>query len=289
MTDILTSIDFTKDILVNYVNAKHHTRVPLDHYHNYYEIYFYFGNSMRYFIAEKAYDVQENDIVLIDRYAIHRSMYRTNERRHRLLILFHPRLIERIEDEKLQEKIRAFFENRKVTLVSNHELELFRRKALELLEISRLEETPLRKIRLEYQFFNVLLHLLDLEEKDRIFNHEPWASGKPEQLVEKALVYINENYHNRITLDDIASALYISKHYLSRTFNELTEYSISEYLNAKRLSEAERLLLYTDFNLTRIYQEVGYSSSSYFITLFKKKYNCTPQAFRSRMRKENTL
>ncbi|MFR2464209.1 MAG: helix-turn-helix transcriptional regulator [Clostridia bacterium] len=56
-----------------------------------------------------------------------------------------------------------------------------------------------------------------------------------------------------------------------------------EYLNFVRISEAEKLLLNTDLNITEIAMEVGFSSSSYFIEQFKQLKSISPKRFRQRL------
>lgn len=276
----LVDVNFNQDIVVNYLNTRPKSGNVLNHYHDYYEIYFYLGNHMRYFIKEKPHEVQQNDVVLIDRFAIHSSRYRSDQRHHRFLILFNPAILEKPGREVIRDNIQDLFRNSKLTLVSERRLSNFREKVQLLHEICIGPEHPLQEEQLEYELLSLLLFLLGLDEDEVSFNHEIESLSSSEQLVRKATSYIDKNFRREFRLDALAGELFVSKYYLSRTFNAELGMSISEFLNARRLSEAERLIRYSKMNISEISREVGFSSSSYFIKLFKEKYDCTPQMFR---------
>lgn len=103
-------------------------------------------------------------------------------------------------------------------------------------------------------------------------------SGDP--VINKAIHYIDENIHKKITAKEIADMLSISKEYLSTRFKEVTKTSIPEYINKQKIQEAKRLLRLTDKPLSEISEYLSFSSQSYFQNIFKKLVGVTPLAFR---------
>jgi AraC-like DNA-binding protein len=99
------------------------------------------------------------------------------------------------------------------------------------------------------------------------------------KLVSNAITYINENYAY-VTETDCADALGVSPSYLSRVFKKLMKSSFSAYVNSKRLKEAENLLLSVDMSVTDIAAQVGFSTVSYFISIFRARHGVTPLKFR---------
>ena len=61
--------------------------------------------------------------------------------------------------------------------------------------------------------------------------------------------------------------------------------TFTEYLNTVRLNVAKDLLITSNYNLSEIAREAGYTDLSYFSKLFKKEYGISP----SKYRKENRL
>lgn len=93
--------------------------------------------------------------------------------------------------------------------------------------------------------------------------------------------YIEKNYNNKnFNLDSFSKEVYISKYHLIRKFKK--EYGITpiEYLNKYRLKIAVSLLLKTENSITEISNIVGFNSTNYFIKIFKKSYNMTPNVYR---------
>ncbi|WP_253701747.1 response regulator [Bacillus sp. FJAT-27445] len=89
-------------------------------------------------------------------------------------------------------------------------------------------------------------------------------------LINRALNYINNHYHEKISLEDVAQNLHLSKHYLCNVFKKATGENMSLYINNLRIEKAKRLLLESDGRAKEIFEEVGYSNQQYFSRVFKK-------------------
>ncbi|WNS46506.1 helix-turn-helix domain-containing protein [Paenibacillus sp. MMS20-IR301] len=101
-------------------------------------------------------------------------------------------------------------------------------------------------------------------------------------LAAEAVTYIRENYSDPgLSLNALAEKLSVSPAYLSRLIAEEVNASFPDLINQLRLEQAE-LLLVTDLSLDirEIAGQVGYNSSTYFTTQFKKRYGVTPSKWR---------
>ncbi|MGI6065864.1 MAG: response regulator [Bacillota bacterium] len=105
-------------------------------------------------------------------------------------------------------------------------------------------------------------------------------------LVEKAIQYVDENYHQELSLEDVARQVYLSPCYFSRLFKQVKGLSFSEYLTQVRMEEARRLLLHTDLLVSEIATRVGYRDARYFSQVFKKAEGSTPVNFRRDISKQ---
>lgn len=92
--------------------------------------------------------------------------------------------------------------------------------------------------------------------------------------------FIQENYAEKITLDDIASAAHISRGECCRIFKRLYNTTPFQYLVHYRLTRSVYYLSETDKSISQIAQSVGFCSSSYYTKCFRAEYNCTPLKFR---------
>jgi len=94
--------------------------------------------------------------------------------------------------------------------------------------------------------------------------------------------YIFNNYDTNITLQDIAKKEFLSPHYLSHEIKYATGYSFTDLVNQTRVEESVKLLLDTDFSISEISDEVGFSHVRYLNKNFKIYYDCTPLQFRKK-------
>jgi len=98
--------------------------------------------------------------------------------------------------------------------------------------------------------------------------------------IQAAIDYISENYMNRISLSDVASAAFVHPTYLSRLFHHYTGCSFREYINRLRITKARRLLLNPSKSILEISCEVGFFDQSYFSRVFKMIEGVTPGQYR---------
>lgn len=99
--------------------------------------------------------------------------------------------------------------------------------------------------------------------------------------------YINNNYMEDISLEMIADVAGFSKFHFSRLFKQFTDMSFYDYLNQRRVKEAEKLLLDPNMPITDIALKSGFSSISTFNRVFKNFKECTPTEFKNLYRKRN--
>lgn len=99
-------------------------------------------------------------------------------------------------------------------------------------------------------------------------------------LLEPALQYIQENRDQPVTQGQMAQLCHLSSGYFSRLFTQEMGCSFSQYLTAQKLVWAKQLLEDTEQSVERISETLGFSSSAYFIKVFKKHEGITPLLYR---------
>lgn len=109
-----------------------------------------------------------------------------------------------------------------------------------------------------------------------IRNKEPYS-----YYVTKALEYINRNYQEPISLEDVSNHLDINKCYFCSIFKNETGKTYSQYLNELRIEKSKELILKEYAPLLEIALAVGFNNQNYFNMIFKKITNMTPMEFRN--------
>jgi two-component system response regulator YesN len=106
------------------------------------------------------------------------------------------------------------------------------------------------------------------------------SNVKHVDVIYKAIDYIKKNYMKKITLDDVAKHVYLSKSYFSKIFKEEIKQNFNSYLNNLRIDTSKKLLLDDSIELIDISNLVGYEDQSYFSKVFKKLVGMSPGKFR---------
>ncbi len=112
-----------------------------------------------------------------------------------------------------------------------------------------------------------------------------FSSNFPEKnneslLYHKILRYIGENCHSKITMSHLSRHFNYSVSTLSHLFLKNSGKSLPEYIDDLRMTEAKWYLSNSKTPIAEISYFLGYNSSNYFSTVFKKKNGITPRQYR---------
>lgn len=113
------------------------------------------------------------------------------------------------------------------------------------------------------------------------------TEGKDDEkaiMTNTIMAYIQRNYMNKITLDELAELANLSVSYFCKFFKSMFEKTAVEYINEYRIEKACLLLTQTDDKIIDIAFSVGFENFSYFIRKFKILKGMTPSKYRSNHR-----
>lgn len=114
---------------------------------------------------------------------------------------------------------------------------------------------------------------------------QPQAFMPQQQTVSARIMqWVENNYSEKFSLDELAQAIGLSRSYTSRIFRQQTGGSIHEYLLTRRIKKSCDLLRTSPLSIDAIAQEVGFIEVTYFITCFKKMMSQTPLQYRKQAR-----
>lgn len=99
-------------------------------------------------------------------------------------------------------------------------------------------------------------------------------------LVNQAIIYLNNNFNTDVKLEDLAMKSFLSKNYFSRLFKEVAGIRFSDYVQKLRITEACSLLKNSDMKIIDISAQVGFKDIKFFYEVFKKITGKTPSDFR---------
>ena len=104
--------------------------------------------------------------------------------------------------------------------------------------------------------------------------------GSNDKNVIAALKFIDENLTHRITVDDIAAAVHLSRDHLAHSFKRELGRSVIDYVNERRMLLAKSLIQSGEMSLSDVSDTLGYESYSYFSRVFKRYFGVSPVRMR---------
>ena len=116
-----------------------------------------------------------------------------------------------------------------------------------------------------------------------------WSSAaaapiQNDRLITDSIIQtLTEHVFETITLDEVCSGVHFSKSYLKNIFKKNTGYSIMDYYSNLKIERAKILMKDDTLSVSRIAEQLGYSSIHYFSRAFKKKTGLSPTEYKSKI------
>lgn len=103
-----------------------------------------------------------------------------------------------------------------------------------------------------------------------------------DDAIKKAQVYIEGNFQQRITVDELASMFSLSRRNLERRFKKATSNTVVEYIQRVKIEAAKMSLESSRDNVNEVMYKVGYTDTKAFRTTFKKITGVSPIQYRTK-------
>jgi transcriptional regulator GlxA family with amidase domain len=107
-----------------------------------------------------------------------------------------------------------------------------------------------------------------------------------DESVKKAQEFIEHNYQDKITVDQLSSMLAVGRRSLERRFKKATCNTVSEYIQRVKTEAAKKSFETSRKNINEIMFDVGYSDTKSFRMMFKKNTGLSPVEYRNKYNKE---
>lgn len=268
--------------LINVTHSKRqgHFTMPVQHYHQHYEIYYLLNGERNYFIQDRIYTVKKGNIVLIYKNVVHRTIDSSIPDHERLLVEFSDEALNALSPEEKNLLLQVFDMDRPVIRLEPYEQMMVEHLLNKMLQ-ERQAKTLGASICLKAYLIELLVLLLRFREQKRKALAEAIETPNPlHQKILEIVQYINNHYSDEISLNALSKTFYISPYYLSRTFKRVTGFNLVEYLNLIRVKEAQKLLQSTNLKIIDIAQRVGFGSVAHFGRTFKSITSLSPSDYR---------
>ncbi|MBS4535016.1 AraC family transcriptional regulator [Clostridium sp. D2Q-14] len=244
------------------------------HWHNEYEIIRVTSGSLLLNIDGNDFNVKAGDIVFLKDGTLHSAI---PTKCNYECFLFDMRFLLR----------KNYICNKEIYNILNHQKNIqlyFSKNDGEAYEILHKIFTDMKNKHKGYQFKiqGYLYYFLGVVKENNYYKNEITIAPKNKRRLsqfKKILAYIELNYSEDISLNDLAKCANMNSRYLCKFFKDMTHKTPIEYLNYYRIECACDQIYITDKNITQIALDCGFNNLSYFIKVFKKFKNMTPNQY----------
>jgi transcriptional regulator GlxA family with amidase domain len=107
-----------------------------------------------------------------------------------------------------------------------------------------------------------------------------------DEPIKKAQEFIEHNFQNKISVDQLATMFALSRRNLERRFKKATANTVIEYIQRVKIEAAKKNLESARMNINEVMYEVGYNDTKAFRTTFKKITGLSPIKYRNKYNRE---
>ncbi|HBN85668.1 MAG TPA: AraC family transcriptional regulator [Clostridiales bacterium] len=266
------------------VHLKDKLNVKYDfHYHEFNKIIIFLSGDVTYLIEGKPYKLQPWDILLVSSNEVHRPVINPEILYDRVVIWTNESFLDKHSNNEYD--LSACFkdaEKMQRNLIRLDPAQISKTQLiLSWLEDACKRDQPGGHILKNAIFIQLLVRINDQFSEG---GAQPQDDLDRDTTVQSVITYINENIKSDLSIDSIASNLFVSKYYLMHKFKERTGYTIYNYILQKRILLAGTLIK-KGVPMMQASYECGFNDYSCFVRAFKKIYGVSPKKYFKQFKK----
>ena len=262
-----------------YVKNNEIFNMPVQHYHDSYELYLQLDGKRYLFLDNDTFDLRAGDMVLLEPYEIHLMESRDSLFYERYVINFRTSDLNAILSP---EEINMLLGSLKSCVVHLDD-DMFRTAGTYFADSMKAHSSGgfLADKTIAASIMRLMLMMKQLSSEK-----QPTGGSCVDSEIIKSLHYINTNFDKEISLDELAELAHMSKYHFCRLFHSTTGAAPFEYLRNVRLAKVHKLLVNSDLPLSAIAEKSGFPSTARMTYTFRKIYNTSPREFRKKLCKK---
>lgn len=238
------------------------------HMHDCCEIFFSLSDAQNFLIDDKIYSVNSNDLFIINQFESHKICIGNRDKFYRYSLHIHPDFI--------NSKSSLDFDFNKL-FHSDNKVDKIHLSYGEAEKLKKLFESLTIQYDLGDETFKVIRVIEILLEiaKLCVTHNETQVTSHQNEVLVQAIDYINKNFTQPITLNDVAKNSFVSVNYLCSIFKSHLSTTVNKYITSKRLAHAKKLLS-EGKSVTETAFESGFNDYANFIRVFKNNIGVPP-------------
>ncbi len=241
------------------------------HSHKYYEFLIFLSGNASYMVESSSYKAESGDVFVTRPGELHTVSFNSDEPYERHFIQVSREWIEKIPYDLLSGIDRLNYgENNRIPswLAEEYNLKDF----FENIHYYMENKVPESEVMIRTYIIQFIAKV------NTIMLKEPINEESENKLIASIKEYINNNFVNGISLDELAGHFYMNKYHMCHIFKEETGLTIKEFVNTRRIAKAKQLLPRYK-SVKNLYAACGFSDYSTFYKTFKRFTGVSPTKF----------
>lgn len=243
------------------------------HWHNFCEITCVVKGKGNYFVNGQEYDMSEGDLIIFNNVELH-GWSVIDETMELIVMIFPTEFVSAPVTMFDYDYLRPFLDrdgNFKNRIGAGEQYASDMAGIMKDIMREMKEKNVGYRLMVKAQVLRILTLLIRCYRKSDTAGDDA-VSGDRRSMkrLEEAFYYINSHYTEKMTLEEVASSVYMSPNYFSTYFKGVTSLSFSDYVTVLRLNKAKEMIKTTDMNMADIAEACGFHNMSNFYRLYKK-------------------
>lgn len=274
--------NLNKSLYYSY-RATHYSRNTFPsrlHYHDYFELVIFEEGDIHYICESASYQPKSGDVLLIPPGMFHMSMIRCDETLYKRHVFYlYPDALDDFNCGVLTDFLRITYDG--LTVFSIEKLQKDELLAL----LQKLNKALDNKSDPSYEALSIgfVIQIFFLLSKSNFYssNH----SAPLPETVYTIKKYIDDNFRELSSTNEIAAHFFYSREYVSRLFRKYFNTTVSEYIKARRISYSQTLIE-QGYSISEACYQSGFENMSTFIRSFHNISGMTPSEYRKALKKK---
>ena len=251
--------------------------MPDMHYHNTYELYYILEGGREYFIEDKFFTTHKGDFIYIPCGMLHRT---DGQLTTRILTYVGDQFISRYFTKEMCTVL--FPDEPFVFRPDEPVAEMFKEMFIELFsELGNSKENNVGKdaARIAGLIFKIMFFATS---EGNTYVEQPF----PDKRISSIVQYINKNFAQISSIEEIANRFFLSKYYLCHMFKASLGVPLVTYLHTIRIKAACEMIESGKYKITEIATKCGFNTTPYFCKVFKDEKGRTPSEYKQSIKKD---
>lgn len=246
------------------------------HWHEVVEVVYVLDGELEIGVNNQNFLLKTHDIFLINSGDIHYFLP-NNHHVQRIILHFEMPILEAFASEVKNKRFNKvlFVEN---DSIENNPHEVLQKQLFEILKENENKNIGY-KIAMKARLYDILVILLRFVSTENYHINNKNSHLKHLERLERVFEYVEENYGNDISLEEISQVAKFSTYHFTRFFKEALQMTFSQYLSSYRIDKAVYYLIKKNISITDVAFLTGFGSVRTFNRAFKQIKGCSPSSF----------